>query len=236
MTSLIAHNEPAPLEGLEACDQTHISLFAANLVPRQPEAIGNAKFRFAFVLDELLRWKHVAPSGTVVGRLSIVLVEGVNHELTFDTNRLGSIAIVEEEPPTKSAFAPDLRIVPHCLGPGPHQTFGSRLARFLLPFPGERHFGHRGKRFAACGLATDLGKRGEEHGPYQSASKYAVRHLSGTQSVGKESSQFHNASHPPTTELAAEVARVWVTGIERAACSQPPAGPRTMRVRPPRGC
>lgn len=68
MASLIAHNEPAPLEGLEAGNQTHISLLTSHLIPGKPKAVGNTKFRIALVLDELLRWKNVPPRGTVVGR------------------------------------------------------------------------------------------------------------------------------------------------------------------------
>jgi hypothetical protein len=67
VSSLIAHDEPAPLEGLEACDQTHVSLFTANLVPWQPKAVGNTEIGFAFVLDELLRREDIAPRRAMVG-------------------------------------------------------------------------------------------------------------------------------------------------------------------------
>jgi hypothetical protein len=163
MASLVAHNEPAPLEGLEACDQTHVSLLTANLVPRKPKAIGDTEVRIALVFGELLWWEDVASGRTMISRQSIVLDERVHDELSLHPDRIGAVAVVEVESPTESAFPTHLSIVPHCFGPCPHETFGSRLARFLLAFPGECHFGHRGQRFAARRLTAHLGNDAEEH-------------------------------------------------------------------------
>src|SRR5690606_18797617 len=132
MASLIAHNEPAPLEGLEACDQTHVGLFTPDLIPWKPETIGNTELRLALVFDELLRWKDITPRRAMVGWHTFVFIERVDNQLTFHTNRIGSLAIVEEQPPAKPSFGANVGIMPYRFGPGPDQSIGNGLARFFL--------------------------------------------------------------------------------------------------------
>lgn len=154
MASLIAHNEPAPLEGLEACDQTHFGLFSPDLIPGEPNAIGDTNLRHAFVLYELLRRKHVAAGRSMIGRNAAVFDKGVDHELTFDADRIGSLAIVKEEPAAKAPFSSDFRIMADRFGPGPHNSIRRPFARLLLPFPRQGDIFHRGEFLTGRRLAT----------------------------------------------------------------------------------
>lgn len=73
----LRHDDPAVLR-LEPRDETDLLLRPADVIPRQPEAVRLPQHRFAPVLFDLFRRKHVFAVGNAIARLAPLFVIRVN--------------------------------------------------------------------------------------------------------------------------------------------------------------
>ena len=102
---------------LESGDQRDLPLAPADLVPRQPEAVGVSQVGAAVVVRQLLRQEDIFLFGSGVVRIVAGPVECVDGERPVDDDRLIAFCGVEEKASAKPAHARPTVLVEHRVGP-----------------------------------------------------------------------------------------------------------------------
>jgi len=127
----------------KADDQAYLTLWAAGLVPRNPNAVRVSEVRLAVVLGELLLGEHVLAVWFDLVVVAAGLVESVNDKLPFHLDGFFSFRVVEHQPTAKPAPGFLVGWMQDGVGPDGHD-FGGRAGLFLfLPGHGELIFQKR---------------------------------------------------------------------------------------------
>jgi len=106
----LRHHDPA-LAVFESGDQADLLLRAADLIPREPEAVGMSHFRLAVVVRQLFGQEYVLFPGCHVVRIGVFVVEGEEGECPVDDDRLFPILGVEHDPAAEPPHPAFIRLV-----------------------------------------------------------------------------------------------------------------------------
>ena len=102
--------------GAEDTDQADLFLSASHRIPRQPEAVRVAKFRFAVVAGELFRGKHELAIRCTVFRCALLVLKSIDDQFAIDLDGL-VFRIVKIHSAAQSARGRAVRLVDHRIGP-----------------------------------------------------------------------------------------------------------------------
>lgn len=95
-----------PAEWHESGDQADFRRGASHFVPRNPNAVGVAQFRFAVVLGEAFRGEDEFPGGAIVAGPPVLFIEGVDDQCSLHLGRVAFLLVVKHDPATESAGGP----------------------------------------------------------------------------------------------------------------------------------
>ena len=127
-------NDGSALFGFEFNHQVNLASGAADLIPRQPYAVGVAQVRFAIVFFQLFGQEDILLFRHGRGGIKTVVGEGVNGHAAVDLDRFFLAFCIEHQPPAESTNAPLARLLHNAVGPHCHHARG--YMRFVAFGPG----------------------------------------------------------------------------------------------------